>query len=139
MKIIHGSLILVLFIAMAQSCCNTAKTSSHSPEHGIQFGRTGGFTNIPEEYRINDKGQLFKITREGLTHINDISGKEMKSIRKILDTIDFQHLQMNEPGNVSYYIKVISSDYEKSVTWNDQTSSDALKDLYKKLLDTIKP
>jgi hypothetical protein len=139
MKTIHGLLILVLILTMAQSCSNKVKTSSGSPQPGIQFGRTGGFTNIPDEYRINDKGQVFRITREGSTQINDISRKEMKSICKILDTIDFQHLQMNEPGNISYYIKVISSDYEKSVTWNDQTSNSPIKDLYKKLLATIKP
>jgi len=139
MKIIHGSLVLVLFIAMAQSCCNTAKTSSGTPEPGIRFGKTGGFTNIPEEYLINDKGQVFKITREGSAQINDISGKEMKSIRKMMDTLDFENLQINEPGNISYYIKVISADHEKSATWNDKTSSSNLKDLYKKLLTTIKP
>jgi len=139
MKTKHGLLILVLILTMAQSCTSTVKTSSSTPQFGIQFGRTGGFTNIPDEYRINDKGQVFRITREGSTRINDISRKEMRSIRKILDTIDFEHLQLNEPGNISYFIKVISSDYEKSVTWNDKTSNSTLKDFYKKLLNTIKP
>ena len=55
-----------------------------------------------------------------------------------MDTLDFEHLQMNEPGNISYYIKVISSDSEKSVIWNDQTSNNTLKDFYRKLLTTIK-
>ena len=124
---------------MSQSCSNTQKASSDHPEPGIRFGRTGGFTNIPDEYLLNMKGEVFKITKDDSTRINNISRKKLKAIGKMLDAIDFEHLQINEPGNLSYFINVTGSGYQNTVTWNDRTSVNAVKNLYKELLTTLKP
>lgn len=137
--IINYLLLTVLILILAQSCNNTRRISSDRQTPEIYFGRTGGFTNIPVEYRLNEKGDVFKISGDESTKINDVSRKKMKMINKILNDLDFEHIQINEPGNISYFIRVNKSGYEKSVIWNDLTSHDSLKNLYKELLTTVNP
>jgi len=133
------TLLIMLVLAFTISCNNTRRISTSRLPFEVQFGRTGGFTNIPVEYKLNNKGDVFKISGTEMTKINDISRKRIKTIKELLNRIDFEHLKFCEPGNMSYNIKVITSDYENSVTWNDQTPDDILKNLYKELLTTIKP
>lgn len=133
------TLLITLVLVLTISCNNTRKISSARLPFEIQFGRIGGFTNIPVEYKLNNKGDVFKISGAEMTKINDISRKRIKTIKELLIRIDFEHLKFYEPGNMSYNIKVITSDYENSVTWNDQTPDDILKNLYKVLLTTLKP
>ncbi|HBE42340.1 MAG TPA: hypothetical protein DDW27_14265 [Bacteroidales bacterium] len=105
----------------------------------IHFGRTGGFTNIPVEYLINAKGEVLRISAFEPDTVNRIPVKRLKSIIRELKDIDFKHIELNDPGNMSYFIKVRTREYENSVTWNDLTPNDTLKDFYKKLIRTIKP
>ena len=138
MKISDVLFLLILILTMALSCNSSRKISSGNVPSEISFGRTGGFTNIPDEYRIYQKGHVFKITRDDSTQINDISRKKMRIITGLLGDMDFEHLEINEPGNISYFVRVVTRDYENRVIWNDLTSNDHLKNFYKELLTTVK-
>jgi hypothetical protein len=139
MKILNGLLIIIITVTLAQSCNNTRRISSGRQKSEIHFGRTGGFTNIPEEYILNAKGNVLKMSGNESVKINDISGKKMKTIIKILDNIGFKHIEIYQPGNISYFIKVVTTEYQNSVTWNNLTPNDSLNYLFKELLTTIKP
>jgi hypothetical protein len=138
MKPLNVFLLLILILTMALSCNSTRKISLAENMSEISFGRTGGFTNIPDEYRINEKGDVFKITGNELTKVNSLSRRRMKRIAGQFNGLDFDHCEINEPGNISYFIRVVTPDYEKRVIWNDLTSNDPLKDLYNELLKTLK-
>jgi len=139
MKTIYYLFLMVLILISDFSCNNARRIASDKPKPEIQFGRTGGFTNIPDEYIINEKGVVFKISGDESTKINDISKKRMKTIVKLINDLDFEHIEINEPGNISYFIRVITSEYENKVIWNDLSSNDPVKNLYKELQTTIIP
>ena len=105
----------------------------------IHFGRTGGFTNIPVEYLLNSKGEVLRLSANDPETVNLIPAKRLKSIIRELNRIDFKYIDLDDPGNISYFIKVRTPEYENSVTWNDLTPNDTLKNIYKKLLTTLRP
>lgn len=139
MDSLKGTVIIFLIMILAHSCDNTRRISQGTAEAVIHFGRTGGFTNIPDEYFITKKGKVFKTSGNGTTIINNIPVRKVKSIISKLEESGFDKIELNEPGNISYFIKVKTSEYEKSVIWNDMTQHDNLKNIYKELLMTLKP
>jgi len=132
-------LILIFTLILIPACNNSRAMANKRVKTEIHFGRTGGFTNIPIEYSIDAKGLVRRISADEQDTINIISVKKMKSIIRNLKDIDFKDIDLNEPGNISYFIKVTTSKYENSVTWNDLTPNDTLKNIYEKLLTTLKP
>lgn len=105
----------------------------------IHFGRTGGFTNIPVEYLINSKGEVLRLSAGNPETVNLIPVKKLKSIIRELNRIDYKHIESDDPGNITYFIKVRTRDYENDVRWNDLTPDDTLKNIYKELLTTLRP
>jgi len=104
----------------------------------VFFGKTGGFTNIPMEYVLFDKGQLFKIQHDSLLRVRKLVGKQVKNLDSIRNEIDFKTINLNETGNITYYIKVVSSEFEKEIKWTDSSDNNKIKTFYKALVSTIK-
>jgi len=104
----------------------------------IYFGKYGGFTNIPMEYVLFEKGQLYKIESDSLLKTCKISKKQIITIDSLLQEMDFRNLDVNDPGNITYHIRVVKTNYEKEVKWTDSSDQQKLKELYKTLLATIK-
>ena len=104
----------------------------------IYFGKRGGFTNIPMEYVLFEKGQLFKMQNDSLLRIQRIGRKKLKEIDSLLTASNFREIDVNDPGNITYYIKVAGENYEKEVNWSDSTDQADLFLIYKTLLATIR-
>ena len=105
----------------------------------IRYGKSGGFTNIPMEYKIDANGDIFKILNSDTLKIDSVSGRKIKKIKHQLTELDFEHLEINDPGNITYFINVCTGTYQNTVKWNDMTDNEPLKMLYKGLLKKIKP
>ena len=138
MKLVH-IFILIPALILIPACNNTRAMANKRVKTEIHFGRTGGFTNIPVEYSINSNGEVFRMTANEPDTVNHIPVRKLKSIIRELKDIDFQHIELNNPGNISYFIKVMTPEYENIVRWNDLTPNDTLKNIYRKLLTTLKP
>lgn len=140
-KLKHIGIILFLIglLSFTNSCINLK--NSHLGNTGIEihFGRSGGFTNIPMEYKMYENGVIVKIQNDISNKINVITRENIKSIQDLLIDSDFEHLQINQTGNITYFISVKSAKYENTVKWNDLMIDDKLKELYKMLLATTKP
>jgi len=119
------------------SCCNSKKAHNQS-KFTVYFGKSGGFTNLPMEYMLNEDGQIFRIQNDTTIEVHTISRKQMKEIKNLLAEIEFQELDINEFGNITYYIKTNTKKYENMVRWTDTSYNQQVKDLYQKLLTTIK-
>jgi hypothetical protein len=104
----------------------------------INFGKRGGFTNIPLEYVLFENGHLFKIRNDSLLKIHRINRRQMETIDSLLVVFNFKMLSINEYGNITYFIKVVRRDYEKEANWSDISDADNLKELYNTLLKTIR-
>lgn len=125
----------VLFLLF--SCINSRKANNQS-KFVIYFGKTGGFTNIPMEYMFDENGQIFKIQLDTTITVNQISKKQVREIKNLLTDIEFKNIEINESGNITYYIKTYSQKYENTVRWTDSSDNLKVKELYQKLLSTIK-
>ncbi len=138
MRFVH-IFILILSLLLIPACNNSRAMANKRVKPEIHFGRTGGFTNIPVEYLINSKGEVLRLSAGNPETVNLITYKRLKSIIRELNRIDFQHIESDDPGNISYFIKVRTREYENSVRWNDLTPNDTLKNIYKELLTTLRP
>ena len=78
-----------------------------------------------------------KIENKNTTIVQKVKKKNVKEIKNLLKSENFQNWEINEPGNRTYFIRVFQNQNEKSVRWNDTTENDKVKNLYKKLLETI--
>lgn len=126
----------VLFLVI--SCTNPQKLITDPSKDRICFGRTGGFTNIPMDYVLFDNGQLFKIDQEVLVKICNPGRKQFTALENQMNAIEFMNMDLNEPGNITYYIKLVKSGKEKEVKWTDSSENKSIKELYNVLLATIK-
>lgn len=140
----NGIELLVFFLLIAglninSSCANLKKRFSDKSTFEIHFGKSGGFTNFPMEYKIHNNGDIIKIQNNECQKVNSISRRKIKTIKDLLIDTDFEHLKIDETGNITYFITVKSDKYENTVIWNDLIINDQLKGLYKELLTTTKP
>jgi hypothetical protein len=120
------------------SCVNSKKLIENSKIDRIYFGKRGGFTNIPMEYVMFEKGQLYKIRNDSLFRIKRVRRKQLNEIDSLLTVSNFKELNINDPGNITYFIRVAKEDYEKEVNWSDSSGQDDLKLLYNTMLGIIK-
>lgn len=131
----------VLFIAgiciVLFSCINSKKLMDNTKIDRIYFGKRGGFTNIPMEYVMFEKGQLYKIQNDSLQRIRRVSRKQLDEIDSLLNSSNFRELETNDPGNITYFIRVVGKDSVKEVNWSDSTDQGDLFLIYKTLLTTI--
>ncbi|MBN2862497.1 MAG: hypothetical protein JXN62_05005 [Bacteroidales bacterium] len=112
---------------------------SEKDKFEIFFGKSGGFTNIPMEYKIDSSGDIYKIQNTDSLSAGSVSHRKIKKIREKLSELDFEHLEVDDPGNITYFIAIRTDTYHNTVRWNDQTANDLLKELYKELLKYLKP
>ena len=95
------------------SCSSPEKLLNDKSLDRIYFGKTGGFTNISMDYVLFEKGQLFKMQHDSLINIHRISRKQIKTLDSLIKTAEFEKLNLNETGNITYYIKTESTGTEK--------------------------
>jgi len=123
---------------LAFSCRGPEKLLSDDATDKIYFGNYGGFTNIPMDYVLFEKGQLYKIKNDSLLKVHKISTAQNRDLEGLLKNTELEKLVLNEPGNITYYIKVVKSGSEHTYKWSDTTENKVIKELYQALLATIK-
>lgn len=128
--------LVVIFFTIV-SCCNSKKAVYQEDEYQIFFGNSGGFTNAKMEYVINGDRNVFKIENETTLFVKKISKDEMKEIMNLFSESEFGKLVLNNPGNITNFIEVKSSEYKNKVSWSEN-ENEMISDIYKHLLTIIK-
>ncbi len=118
------------------SCMNTRQFADTLKSPRIHFGKRGGFTNIPLEYVLTEKGQLFKLENDSLLKIRKVSSGQLDHINGLIRNTSFRDLSINEPGNITYFIRVVTNDYDNEVLWYDSSEMQGLAIIYKALMET---
>lgn len=135
MKSYLSAIILIMFLG----ACKSPELLLHDQKlDRIYFGRSGGFTNIPIEYVYFENGRLYKLDQERLKKIGNPGRKSYAALVNRMKLTEFDQINLNEPGNVTYHIRVVRSGIEKVVRWSDSSDNQAIKDLYNALLLTLK-
>ena len=129
------SITLLLFIFS----CNTSKTIVYKQTNSqIFFGNSGGFTNAKLEYVLNDDGNIFKIAKDSILFIKQIDRKQLKDIQNSIDENEFRKTQINSPGNMTYFVRVKTKEFDNRVVWTDVTTNKPVEILYKRLFNLLK-
>lgn len=131
-SLLAGGMIMLLF-----ACGSPEKLVSDASKDRIYFGKAGGFTNISTEYVLIEK-YVYKREGEKFNMIRKLSGDQVKNISNLVNAIDFSKLSLNEPGNMTYHIRLVKSGSVSEVKWSDTFENSQVRELYKVLTGTIK-
>lgn len=126
------SLVLLYSFALPEKSVNDSKTDR------ISFGRTGGFTNMTVEYALFGNGKVYRVKDNDLVKVCRIKKELVSEIECSFKCSGFRDLVINEPGNMTYFIKVVKADYQNEVRWSDNDQNPQLKALYDSLMDIVK-
>lgn len=130
---------IIIILSVFTMSCTTQKLAKNSLPNFIEikFGSGGGFTGMTNEYVLQQDGQVYKRISNKLSLINRIQNSELENIEKKLVEMNFESIQLNEKGNMTYFIEVHTSTYTHRITWSDNTQNDSTKQFYKSLITLI--
>lgn len=115
MKVNFLSKILILSFVFI-GCKNNEQTASNHPketptkDYSLKYcvGKGGGFTGDYEEFMLYENGKVYK---RDFTYNRDVFRKQLTDAERdyFLEKINemgFEGMDINQPGNMSYYFKV---------------------------------
>lgn len=132
------SFLIAGIIILLFSCTNPKRLMDNSKINRIYFGKRGGFTNIPMEYVLFERGQLYKLENDSLSKFRRVTPDKIEKIDSLLNVTNFKDQEINDPGNITYFIRVVKQDYENEVKWCESSGQPGLVLIYQALLETIK-
>jgi len=103
----------------------------------LTFGTSGGFAGTTSENYFFENGQFMHHTsrpNNTITHKN-IDQQIIDQVFSNFYTLGFDKLDINDPGNLNYYIKMKKGDDEKTLLWggNNIETPRLLLDYFKNL------
>ncbi|MBN1927004.1 MAG: hypothetical protein JW798_14320 [Prolixibacteraceae bacterium] len=131
-------IVLFSFLIAFFFSCNISKNATYrESEFQIRFGHLGGFAALPVEYLINGDRNVFKVDLDSMVFINKITKKEFEGLHCSLQELGFETMQLNIPGNMTYFIKVKTPEYINEVKWYEYSGNSDVEELYNILLTTL--
>lgn len=129
---------LFCLIIIVCSCSNPRTLIENQTAERIYFGNFGGFTNASIDYVLIDNSAVFKIEKSNPVYVTRLTRQQSSQISDLIQKAGIEKSDLNQPGNMTYYIKIVKPGFEKEVKWTDQTVSPDIKELYKSLMSIIK-
>ena len=134
---------ILCLIGFAQ--CGSKNYSIASPtKQYIEMGSYGGFAGVSKVYTFLSNGQRFK--SKGLMGAIEQNSKELekgesadfKAMLNGLKEVNFDNLDLNETGNMTYFIKLVNKKKEKKIQWaNMDTAPKELVYFYRNTLRNL--
>jgi hypothetical protein len=90
-------------------------------EKAIVFGNGGGFTGQVVEYVLDGNGTFLKNDKlkSEITVLPTLKPSQTKKLFKQLQTMQFDTINFNHPGNMYYFLRYSQSDKTHEVVWGD--------------------
>lgn len=133
---LHFLLLTTMFSVLALSCKSKLYTYDSYKGERITIGSGGGFTGRTTQYVIFENGQLFKKNNEEYIELSKIDKKIVDQQFFIYRNQEFNQLDLNDPGNLSYFI-ILNESKDKShkIQWGggNQEVSEVLEKYYNNL------
>ncbi|MEE9373971.1 MAG: hypothetical protein V3V00_13045 [Saprospiraceae bacterium] len=114
-------LIISLTVFFAYGCVGSKKWKKDI-DGPILFGSFGGFVGSYDEYTIHNTGQVFyrsKLRGES-TMVHQLKDDIVKSIFERIKTDNIGEESMDEPGNMTYFIKFTFKKKQHHIKWGGQ-------------------
>ena len=120
-------------------CNNKVYSLDNLPKQFIEIGSFGGFTGMAESYLFFPNGQRFlNNSIAGNNEIEKGESKDYKTLIKGLKDINFKELNLNEPGNMSYFVRLKTKKEDKKIIWsNMDTAPEALVSFYRNAIKDL--
>jgi hypothetical protein len=117
--------VIIVLCILGLTQCGTKTYSLESPtKQYIELGSYGGFAGVSMVYTFLSNGQRFK--SEGLMGAEAKSQElekgddaAFKNMLKEMKVLDFKNIELNEVGNMTYFITLKSKRKEKKIQWNN--------------------
>ncbi|MFK7810509.1 MAG: hypothetical protein AB8F74_22070 [Saprospiraceae bacterium] len=141
-KILFTILSLSTLLLVLTSCKSTKyATPSESPDAQITFGSGGGISGLVNDYTLLENGQLFKrsSTDKIFVALKKAKKDAVSQAFKNYNFLGLNTMEVNEPGNMYYFIEHKSKEGEtKRLTWgNGESPHEEKLKLYYSLLSNL--
>lgn len=110
-------------LILSTLCVFSCKTSEYTPESFegkmLIVGNEGGFAGTTNEYYVFENGQLFSYNSRQSTKVQlkPIDKKTVKQMFANYDNLGFSSMELEDPGNMTYYLKMESGDKKHQIRW----------------------
>jgi hypothetical protein len=129
------SVFLFSFLVFANTACNSVKSSSAGDYTEIIFGTGGGVTGAVDEYHLYPDGTIKK---NGAV-VKKLSKMKMHKATLAFSKVDFNHVGLDDPSNIYYFLGYKSVLKDQKLTWNEETHiPDPVQKAYNKLMKLVK-
>ncbi len=137
-------LAFICFLGFTQ-CISRVHSVGELPMQYIEMGSSGGFAGTTNSYyffpngqRFVNKGPMGAMGAADAQEIAPATPKDFKKILKSLKKMDFIDIQLNETGNMRYFVMLKTKKDKKLVQWsNMDTAPKALVNVYRSALKNI--
>lgn len=135
------TIVLLLFLVGLTTACGPQGVLYEYQDTQIIFGSGGGFTGQVTEYHLDARGNLSMF--EGLTDTQTSLGKikksDLKKIYKTLSELNLSKININQPGNMYYFIKEVDSSATNEVIWGspDYETPQGIQEFYDLLISSM--
>lgn len=137
-KIIRIGFFLTVMTLLFTACKTKQYTFDTYDGNIMAIGSSGGFTGATNKYYLFENGQLFKSNRAGESP-KELTQIDEKLIKQQFDNyymLGFDQLELNDAGNMSYFIIMHPhTDQKHMIKWGggSTTPSPELEQYYKLL------
>ena len=122
-------IVVFLPFLMAASCQTPSFTLQDYTGKRLILGNGGGFTGHYTEYILFENGQLFKkTTLDGtIMELSRMNRELTGQIFSNFDILGLSEIKLHDPGNMNYYISVITNGAEQKLLWNTDSDEEKIR------------
>lgn len=140
--ILPALFLLVIVIAFG---CKSQKNSKEdipgSDEVAMIFGNSGGFSGQTNKYKLYEDGKVYKwISGDSYEALKPLDSNLAGQFFSNFTTLGFDRTEMNDPGNMTYFIVVEVGDRRKKLAWGGMNKEmpNGLETYYRNFMKTMK-
>ncbi len=133
----------ICLIALLVWGCKTKQyTLEEYQDPQISFGSGGGFTGMYTRFTLFENGQIFKKggSEKEFSAFANANKNDVTQVFKNYEVLQINDIELNEPGNMNYYIEYKDKDKTHKITWGgvNKQPSENLKLFYGLLNNLVK-
>jgi hypothetical protein len=133
-------IILLLCIGgLIAGCKSKQKVQRDLSQVKITVGEGGGFTGFHTSYVIYGTGMVERYTTKD-NKTEQVKSVPLDSVRvwvNRMDQINFTGIELDQPGNMSYYMELQEPSKTHSIRWGGAVPPAAVQDLFDRIKKTV--